>query len=102
MDIAQLGPHLTPVLTIAILVSILKPFLERRVPPAAPLHDAVVRLLAVGLGLLGMTADYLIHAPALNGAGMENALGGGLVAGVGAILTYHLVAADLFAAGPHT
>lgn len=96
MNIAQLGPHLTPVLAIAILVSTIKPFLEQRVAPSAPLHDAIVRLLAIALGLAGMLADYLLHAGTLSGSGVENALGSGLVAGVGAILTYHLVAGDVF------
>ena len=96
MDITGLGPHLTPILAIAILVSMIKPFLERRVPIADPLHDATVRLLAVGLGLVGMTIDYALHAHAISGPGLEDALGGGLVAGVGAILTYHLVASDVF------
>ena len=91
MDIAQIGPNLTPILAIAILVSAIKPFLERRVPIADPLHDATVRALAIGLGLLGMATDYVLHAHAVTGSGIENALGDGLVAGVGAILTYHLV-----------
>ena len=91
MDIAQIGPNLTPILAIAILVSAIKPFLERRVSPADPLHDATVRALAIALGLLGMVADYLLHGHAVTGSGIENALGDGLVAGVGAILTYHLV-----------
>ena len=38
-----------------------------------------------------MATDYVLHAHAVSGAGLENALGDGLVAGVGAILTYHLV-----------
>jgi hypothetical protein len=96
MDLAQIGPHLSPILIIAILVSVIKPFLEVRIPRATPLHDAVVRLLAIGLGLAGMLADYLLRAARANGLGIENALGSGLLAGVGAILTYHLVAGDLF------
>ena len=91
MDIAQIGPNLTPILAIAILVSAIKPFLERRMPIADPLHDATVRALAIALGLLGMAMDYVLHACAVTGSGIENALGDGLVAGVGAILTYHLV-----------
>jgi hypothetical protein len=96
MDIAQLGPHLTPVLAVAILVSLIKPFLERRVPTTNPLHDPAIRLLAVGLAVLGTLLDYAVNAHAATGAGLENALGSGMVAGVGAILTYHLVAGDVF------
>jgi hypothetical protein len=96
MDLAQLGPHLTPILTVAILVSAIKPFLEVRIPRTAPLHDAAIRLLAIGLGLAGMLADYLLHTSHASGPGVETALGAGLLAGVGAILTYHLVAGDLF------
>jgi hypothetical protein len=95
MDLTQLGPHLTPVLAIAIVVSLAKPFLERRVPPAHPLHDPLLRLLAVALGVAGMAFDYLAHAGA-TAPGLENALGGGLLAGAGAILTYHLVAGSMF------
>ncbi len=96
MDISQLGPHLTPVISIAILVSLIKPFLERRLPAANPLHDPAIRLLAVGLGVLGTLFDYAVNSHAATGMGIENALGSGLVAGVGAILTYHLVAGDVF------
>jgi hypothetical protein len=98
MDLAQLGPHLTPILTVAILVSAIKPFLEVRLPRTAPLHDATIRLLAIGLGLGGMLANYLLHTAHAGGPGVESALGDGLLVGVGAILTYHLVAGDLFAA----
>ena len=42
MNVAQLGPHLTPVLAIAIVVSLLKPFLEQRLPPTRPLHDPAI------------------------------------------------------------
>ena len=104
MDLTTIGPHLTPILTIAILVSAIKPFLETRLPRTAPLHDAVIRVLALALGLAGMPADYLLHTAHVSGPGLENALGSGLLAGMGAILTYHLVAGDLFgaprAAGP--
>ena len=104
MDLTTIGPHLTPILTIAILVSAVKPFLETRLPRAAPLHDATVRALALALGIVGMPADYLLHTAHASGPGIENALGSGLLAGMGAILTYHLVAGDLFgasrAAGP--
>jgi hypothetical protein len=96
MDLTQLGPHLTPVITIAILVSLIKPFLERRLPAANPLHDPTIRLLAVGLGVLGTLFDYAVNSHAATGVGVENALGSGLVAGVGAILTYHLVAGNMF------
>jgi hypothetical protein len=96
MDIAQLGPHLTPVLAVAILVSLIKPFLERRIASTNPLHDPAIRLLAVGLGVLGTLFDYTVNAHGATGVGLENALGSGLVAGVGAILTYHLVAGDVF------
>jgi len=98
MDIAQIGPNLTPILAIAILVSAIKPFLERRMPIADPLHDATVRALAIALGLLGMATDYVLHAHAVTGSGIENALGDGLVAGVGAILTYHLVRGGVLSA----
>jgi hypothetical protein len=96
MDISQLGPHLTPVLAIAVLVSLIKPFLERRVPTTNPLHDPAIRLLAVGLGVLGALLDYALNTHVATGAELENALGSGLVAGVGAILTHHLVAGDMF------
>jgi hypothetical protein len=96
MNISQLGPHLTPVLAIAVLVSLIKPFLERRVSTTNPLHDPAIRLLAVSLGVLGTLLDYALNTRAATGTGIENALGSGLVAGVGAILTYHLVAGDVF------
>jgi hypothetical protein len=100
MDLSQLGPHLTPILTIAILVSAIKPFLEQNLKPGDRLHDATIRLLALALGLAGLATDYLIHAAPPTAAGLERALGGGLLAGVGAILTYHLVAGDVFSSPP--
>jgi hypothetical protein len=100
MDLSQLGPNLTPVLAITILVSIAKPFLERRVPATNPLHDPLVRLLAVALGVVGMAVHYLAHTIP-TAPGLENALGSGLLAGVGAILTYHLVAGNLFDTSAH-
>ena len=96
MDPTQLGPHLTPILTISILVSLLKPFIEQTCPPVAPLHDALIRLLAITLGLTGMVLHYSLHTQHISGPGIENALGSGLLAGVGAILTYHLVSGSLF------
>lgn len=95
MDITQLGP-LTPVLAIAIIVSLLKPFLERRFPVTDSLHDSAIRVFAVALGLVGLSADYLLNTSRLTGSGFEHALGNGLVAGVGAVLTYHLVTGSIF------
>jgi hypothetical protein len=99
MDLTQLGPHLTPVLTIAILISLVKPFVERRIPATDALHDPLIRLLAVALGVVGMALDYLARAHPTS-LGFENALGSGLIAGAGAILTYHLVAGSLFDGAP--
>ena len=84
------------------MVSAVKPFLEVRIRRTAPLHDATIRLLAIALGLAGMSLDYLLHATRVSGPGMEDALGKGLLAGVGAILTYHLIAGNLFDNVPHT
>jgi hypothetical protein len=95
MNLAQLGPHLTPILTVAILVSMVKPFLEQRVPTARPLHDPLIRLLAIALGVIGMLLDYLAHG-APSPLGLENALGSGLLTGASAVLTYHLVSGNLF------
>jgi hypothetical protein len=48
-----------------------------------------------GSDVSGMAFDYLTHAGA-TAPGLENALGAGLLAGVGAILTYHVVAGNMF------
>jgi hypothetical protein len=94
MNFAQIGPHLTSILAIAILVSLAKPFLEQIVPVTRPLHDPLIRLLAVALGIAGMAFDYVANgSPTL--PGLENALGSGLLAGVSAILTYHLVSGSM-------
>jgi hypothetical protein len=45
---------------------------------------------------LGAALHYLPHAHTAAGSGVDNALGSGLVAGVGAILTYQMIAGDVF------
>ncbi len=87
-------------LLIAILVSLVKPFLERRIGPADPLHDPTVRLLAIGLGLGIGLGNYLLHTDHPNGPGAEGALGLGLTAGLGAIITYHAVSGSVFNGPP--
>ena len=87
---------LTAAALVAILVSIIKPFAEARMPRDWPLHDASIRLLAIALGLAGELADYLNHTAHATGPGLQNALGSGLAAGLGAILTYHVVSGNLF------
>ena len=60
------------------------------------LHDATIRLLAIAIGVAGKLADYLNHTAHASGPGLQNALGSGLAAGLGAILTYHVVSGNLF------
>jgi hypothetical protein len=73
MELAQIRSHPTPMRVIAILVSAAKPFPERRFPAADPLHD-----------------------PAATGLGLEHALGNGLLAGMGAIVTCHQAPGGVF------
>ncbi len=60
------------------------------------LHDATIRLVAIAIGLAGELGDYLNHAQHATGPGLQSALGQGLAAGLGAILTYHVVSDNLF------
>lgn len=87
----------TLILVVAIVVSLLKPFLELSLKPASPLHDTAIRLLAIVVGLVAALTDYLVHTTNWqNGVLLESTLGRGLAAGVGAVLTYHLLTSSVW------
>lgn len=87
----------TLILVVAIVVSLFKPFLELRLRPDHPLHDTTVRLLSIVVGLVAAIIDYMVHTAAWqNGAALEVVLGRGLAAGVGAVLTYHLLTSSVW------
>lgn len=78
----------TLIVIIAALVQLLKPLLELAVPPEAPPHDGIIRLVAVLLGLGGVIVNY--GAPA-TGPGWVQVIGVGIGTGLGAIGAYHAV-----------
>jgi hypothetical protein len=87
---------LTAAARVAIAVSLVKPYVEARMPKGWSLHDATIRLLAIAMGIAAAVADYLNHTAHVSGPGVQNALGSGLAAGLGAILYYHIVSGNLF------
>lgn len=85
------------VLVVAIIVSLIKPFLELKVGLTNPLHDTAVRLLAIAVGIIGSALDFAAHNGSWsNGQAIEALAGNGLVAGVGAVVTYHLLTGNVF------
>ncbi len=93
MDVSTLSL----VLVVAITVSLLKPFLELFLKLGSPLHDTSIRLAAIVVGIVGALADFAVHSGNWgNGLAVEAAAGTGLAAGVGAVVIYHLLTADVF------
>ena len=86
---------LSGALIIAILISLLKPFLEQRFPQGSPLHDATIRFVAVLLGVGGSLADQAIGAR-LTAPLAWAAAQSGLLAAVTAIASFHLVTRSYF------
>ena len=86
---------LSGALIIAILVSLLKPFLEQRFPQATSLHDATVRLVAVLLGVGGSVINQAVSTP-LTAQLAWSAAQSGLLAAVTAIASFHLVTRSYF------
>lgn len=85
------------VLVVAIVVSLVKPFLELAIKPANALHDTMIRLMAIVVGLIFAGIDYGVHGGSWGqGALVEATAGRGLVAGVGAVLTYHLLTSSVW------
>lgn len=81
----------------AIIVSLLKVFIEMRVKPGLVLHDTLIRIVAIAVGMAVVLADYTLHAGNWqNGSGVEDALGRGLLVGIGSIISYHLITASAF------
>lgn len=86
---------LSGALIIAILISLLKPFLEQQFPQGSPLHDATIRFVAVLLGVGGSLADQAIGAR-LTAPLAWAAAQSGLLTSVTAIASFHLVTRSYF------
>ena len=82
-------------LVIAILVSLVKPLIELWLPPTAPAHDSVIRLLAVAAGVGGEIIRTAVDST-ITLQSAWSAAGTGLMEGVFAVATYHLVTANYF------
>lgn len=82
-------------LIIAILVSLLKPFLEARISQANSLHDGTIRLVAVLIGVIGEVAHTAVTGQ-LTAQSAWNAAGSGLLDAVTAIAAFHLVTGNYF------
>jgi hypothetical protein len=90
---------LSAALVIAILVSLLKPYIEALVPPANSLHDGTIRLTAVGIGVLGEVLQTAVSGN-LTPYAAWHAASYGELAGVTAIATFHLVTNSYFSPDP--
>lgn len=86
---------LSAALVIAIVVSLIKPFVEARVPRGTPLHDGAIRVCAVLIGVGGELAARAVAGP-LTARGAWDAAGAGMLAAITAIATFHLVTASYF------
>lgn len=79
---------------IAILVSLLKPFLEVRVPPGAAIHDGLIRAIAVVIGVAGAVANTAIVGHGFAWLPAWNAAGAGLLDSITAVAAYHLTSSS--------
>ena len=86
---------LNAALVIAVIVSLVKTYLELAVPPASRLHDATIRAVAVGLGVAGAVVQAGLDRPLTLHLAWD-AAGQGLVYGLTAIASFHLVTGDYF------
>ena len=84
--------NLTPAGAIAIAVTQIKAFLPERLHDDPARYNAIVRLIAIALGVAGFALDYLINHPAATAGGLEQAVKDGAILGAAAIVLYHLVA----------
>jgi hypothetical protein len=75
-----------------IIQQYIKPFLELKIKPNNPLHDPMIRIIAILLGALGSTANYLLTiSGSVTWVGVRGAIIVGAAIGLGAITNYHLL-----------
>lgn len=85
--------ELSAALAIALLVNPAKALIEQWIGTTGELHDAVIRLLALFIGVVGFIVHDVLTGT-LTGPLVWNDAQDGLVASVAAIATYHLLNAS--------
>jgi hypothetical protein len=96
MDPSIIGNNLGGPVILAILTSsYVKPLIELRYGVDAPLHDFLIRAAVLVMALVGYLVNYLGNVPHHTFAGLESATSTAFIASVGAVVTYHLVGANV-------
>ncbi|MDE2103331.1 MAG: hypothetical protein KGL39_39185 [Patescibacteria group bacterium] len=78
-------------LIIALLVALIKPFIELAVPKDSSLHDGLIRAVAAVIGVVGEVANVTITHGGLTWILAWPAAGQGLIDSLTAVASYHLV-----------
>lgn len=78
----------TVALLVFLLTNLLKTVIEKAFPVTNPAHDAMLRLIPLGMGAVGMVGEYLATAPHVTTDGALNALLAGLLGGGVAVGTH--------------
>jgi len=93
--VTNLSAFLTNVLALAVVVavavSLLKPFLEAKLKPDAPLHDAAIRWLAILLGVVFYAAISIAAGGYFSASFCVFAVLNGAIVGLTAIGAFHLL-----------
>ena len=93
--VTNLSAFLTNVLALAVVVavavSLLKPFLEAKLKPNAPLHDVAIRWLAIVLGIAFYAAISIAAGGYFSASFCVFAVLNGAIVGLTAIGAFHLL-----------
>ena len=81
---------------VAIIISLVKPFIELWIKPGDQIHDALIRLLALVMGLVGQLAYTATTSSLTTGTQMWSSASAGVEAGLTAIVVFHIVTASYF------
>lgn len=79
----------TVALLVFLLTNLLKTVIEKAFPVTNPAHDAMLRLIPLVMGAIGMAGDYLATASHVTADGTLNALLAGLLGGSVSVSAYH-------------
>lgn len=94
---------------ICVAFNLIKPFIDAALPPTALLHDAVMRLVVLAIGVTATVIQMALGAAPVTMHACAMAALQGAENGLAALLTYHLVPGAPFLPGdvldaikPHT